>query len=144
MIITKLLLMIKSEFTLNLLVELYKVGIQYRLIGGQVVFMHDHEALQLLLPRLQVNHLEHLELVVMLVPLQAAASHNFIDFFLAFLGRLSLTVEAVLPGSPRRGGLRIHCDLMENSSFSVFIRTLQIVLQRSLIHAILEMHSAQA
>ena len=132
-----LLLVIKPEFTFNLLVEPDKVRIHHRLIGSQAVFMHDHEALHLLLPRFQVDHLEHLEFVVMLVPLKAAASHDFIDFFLAILGRPTLAVEAVLPG-----GLRVHADLLENSGFPEFVRTLQIVLYRSLIQAILEMHSA--
>ena len=105
--------------------------------------MHYHEALNLLLPRFQVNHLEHLKLVVMLVPLEAAASHDFIDFFLAVLGGgPTLAVEAVLPGAPPRRGLRVHADLMENSAFTEFIRTLQIVLYRSLVQAILEMHFA--
>ena len=136
-----LLLVIKLEFTFNLLVEPDKVRIHHRLIGSQVVFMHDHEALHLLLPRFQVNHLEHLEFVVMLVPLKAAASHYFIDFFLAILSRPTLAVEAVLPGAPRRR-LRVHGYLLENSGFPEFVRTLQIVLYRNLIQAILVMHSA--
>jgi len=136
-----LLLVIKPEFTFNLLVEPDKVRIHHRLIGSQAVFMHDHEALHLLLHRFQVDHLEHLEFVVMLVPLKAAASHDFIDFFLAILGRPTLAVEAVLPGAPRRG-LRVHADLLEYSAFPEFVRTLQIVFYRCLIQAILEMHSA--
>ena len=105
--------------------------------------MHDHEALHLLLPRFQVDHLEHLEFVVLLVPLKAAASHYFIDFFLAILGRPTLAVKAVPPGAPKRG-LRVHANLLENSGFPEFVRTLQIVFYRSLIQAILKMHSAQA
>ena len=137
-----LLLGIEPELAVNLLVEPDKVRVHHRLVGGQVVLMHDHEALHLLLPRFQVDHLEHLELVVMLVPLEAAAGHDLIELFLAILGRPALAGEAVPPGgAPRALG---QGDLLENSRLPEFVRTLQKVLDRCLIQAILEMHSAKA
>ena len=106
--------------------------------------MHNHEPLYLLLPRLELDQLEHLHLVVLLVPLYPAARLHLSDrpLPLVILSRplLPEAVFSIVGG----GNLGVEAELMEDPAFPEVLRAPQVKVDSCLIQGVLELDMAES